>query len=78
MSMAGTREEALKRVPYIHYLVQLEGTNETQVQVLIDSGSEINAMTPAYTLRLGFRARRTNVGAQKIWFHFPDIWNGPG
>ena len=64
--MAGAREEALERVPCIHYPVQFEGTNETQVQALIDSGSEVNAMTPAYASRLGLRARHTNVGAQKI------------
>ena len=64
--MAGAREEALERVPCIHYPVQFEGTNETQVQALIDSGSEVNAMTPAYVSRLGLRARHTNVGAQKI------------
>ena len=51
--MAGARKEALKRVPYIYYPVQFEGTNETQIQALIDSGSEVNAMTQAYTSRLG-------------------------
>ena len=66
MSMAGPREEALKCVPCIHYLVQFEGTNETQVQTLIDSNNVVNAMTPTYTSRLGLRARHTNVGAQKI------------
>ena len=42
--MIGTREEALERVSYIHYPVQFKGTNETQVQALIDSRSEINAI----------------------------------
>ena len=64
--MAGAREEVLERVPCIHYPVQFEGMNETQVQALIDSGSEDNAMTPAYASRLGFWARHTNVKAQKI------------
>ena len=64
--MAGARKEALKRVPYIYYPVQFEGTNETQIQALIDSGSEVNAMTQAYTSRLGLWACHTNVGAQKI------------
>ena len=66
MSMAGTRKEALEHIFYIYYLVQFKGTNKTQVQALIDSGSEVNAMTPAYALRLGLQARHTNVGAQKI------------
>ena len=64
--MAGARKEALERIPYIHYPVQFDGTNKTQVQALIDSGGEVNAMTPAYTSTLGLRARHTNIGAQKI------------
>ena len=64
--IAGAREKALERIPYIHYPVQFEGTNKTQVQALIDSGSDVNTMIPAYTLRLDLRARHTNVGAQKI------------
>ena len=42
------REEDLKHVLCIHYPVQFKGINETQVQTLIDSGSEANAMTLAY------------------------------
>ena len=64
--MTGAREEALERVPCIHYSVQFEGINKTQVQALIDLGSELNAMTPAYASRLGLPAYHTNVGAQKI------------
>ena len=64
--MAGAREEALERVPCIHYPVQFKGTNESQVRALIDSGSEVNVMTAAYALRLGLQARHINVGAQKI------------
>ena len=52
-SMAGAREEALERIPYIHYPIQFEGKNETQVQALIILGSEVNVMTPAYASRLG-------------------------
>ena len=65
-SIAGAREEALKRVLCIHYPVQFKGTNETQVQALIDSDSEVNAMIPAYASKLGLRARHTNVRTQKI------------
>ena len=32
---------------------------------MLDSGSEVNAMSPAYTKRLGFKTRKTNVRAQK-------------
>ena len=58
-------EKIVIRVPCIHYPVQFQGDQE-QVRALLDSGSEINAMSPAYTKKLGFKTRKTNVGAQKI------------
>ena len=33
---------------------------------MLDSGSEVNAMSPTYVERLGLKTRRTYVGAQKI------------
>ena len=33
---------------------------------MLDSGSEVNAISPAYAKRLGLKTRKTNVGAQKI------------
>ena len=33
---------------------------------MLDSGSEINAISPAYTERLGLKTWKTNIGAQKI------------
>ena len=54
---------ALQRVSYIHYPIQFK---KKKVQALIDSGSEINAMTLAYGLKLGLWVYCTNVGAQKI------------
>lgn len=36
------------------------------MRALINSGSEVNTMTSAYTLKLGLQARQTNVGAKKI------------
>ena len=54
---------ALQRVPCIHYLIRFK---KKEVQALIDLGSEVNAMTLAYALRLGLRVHHTNVGAQKI------------
>ena len=33
---------------------------------MLDSGSKVNAMSPAYTKRLGLKTWKTNVGAQKI------------
>ena len=36
------------------------------MQTIIDFSSEVNAMTPAYALKLGLKIYPTNVGAQKI------------
>ncbi len=58
-----TSSEVLQRVPCIWYLVQFQNN---EVQTLIDSGSEVNAMTPAYATKLGLTAWKTSVGAQKI------------
>ena len=54
---------ALQRVPCIHYPIWFK---KKEVQALIDSGSEINAMIPAHVSRLGLRVHRTDIGAQKI------------
>ena len=35
-------------------------------RVLLNSGSKVNAMSLAYVKKLGLKARKTNVGAQKI------------
>ena len=50
----------LQRVHCISYLVQFYGE---EVKVLIDSGNEFNAMTPAYILKLGLQVHLTNVKA---------------
>ena len=44
----------LERVPCIHYPVQFR-KDQAKVQTLIDSGSEVNAMTPAYASKLGLK-----------------------
>ena len=63
--MTGTSLKAvvLERVPYICYPVQFQ---KDQVQALINSGSKVNAMTPAYALKLGLITRKIDVGVQKI------------
>ena len=33
---------------------------------MLNSGSEVNAMSPTFAKRLGLKTRKTNVGAQKI------------
>ena len=53
----------MHRVPCVHYLIRFK---KKEVQALIDSGSEVNVMTPAYTLKLGLQVYRNDVGAQKI------------
>ena len=59
-------EVVLERVPCIYYLLHFRKDKENKVQVLINLGSEINAMTPAYASKLSLRVRRTDVRAQKI------------
>ena len=55
----------LERVSCVHYPLRFR-KDTADVRALIDSGSEVNAMTPAYTSKLGLRVRYTDVGAQKI------------
>ena len=52
-------------VPCICYPMRFK-KSKVQVLALINSGSEVNAMTPAYALKLGLKVHTTNVGAQKI------------
>lgn len=55
----------LEYVSCIYYLLYFK-KNQTKIQALINSGSEVNAMTLIYTARLRLKARSTNVNAQKI------------
>ena len=66
-SVTGIREEniPLTRLPCIHYLVQFQ-KDPNGTQALLDSGSKVNAMNPAYASRIGLRVYRNNIGAQKI------------
>ena len=52
----------LERVTCIQYPIALPGP----VSALLDSGSKINAMHPAFAERLGLVMQTTNVSAQKI------------
>ena len=65
-----SRKAIFERIPCIQYLVQFRRKNDENedkdVKALIDSGSKVNIMHPAYTTRLGLRARKIDVGAQKI------------
>ena len=69
----GSEEVVLKRIPCIYYPVRFqedkrqEGQEgQQQVSAFLNSGSEVNAMSPAYVERLGLKTRKTNIGAQKI------------
>ncbi len=56
--------EALQGVPCIWYPVRFQ--ENQAIRALIDSGSEVNAMTLAYAAKLGLTTRKTSVGTQKI------------
>lgn len=43
----------LGRVPCIHYPVKIRKVKKESIRPLIDSGSEVNLMTPAYAKQLG-------------------------
>ncbi len=55
----------LQGVPCIKYSVQFQ-EDQPKVKAIIDFGSEVNAITPAYAKELGFTTRKTSIGAQKI------------
>ena len=64
--MTSARKEALECVSYIYYPVQFKDTSKAQVQALINSGSEVNAIHPTFAKWLGLFIIPTNIGAQKI------------
>ena len=59
----------LEQVMYIQYLIAFSGGITQNVSALnpvlalLDSGSEVNVMHPAFVKRLGFVVQATNVGA---------------
>lgn len=59
-------EVVLKKVLYIHYLLQFRKNKKNKMQALINLNSKINIITPIYIVKLGLKIRRTNIGAQKI------------
>ena len=70
-SVTGASREALKvrvldRVLYICYPVQFRKNKGKDVLALLNSKSEVNVMTSAYTAYLGLKVRVTDIGAQKI------------
>ena len=63
IEMSKEDDIALERVPYIYYSIWFK---KNEVQALIDSDNEVNAMTPAYTTKQSLKLHHTNIGAQKI------------
>ena len=55
--------EVLQYVLFIQYQIQFQNN---KVQALINFGSKINAMTLAYTIKLGFIIQKTSIRARKI------------
>ena len=65
-SRKAPKVKVLDRVPCICYPIQFRKDKGKDVLALIDSKSEVNAMTPAYAAHLGLKVKVTNVGVQKI------------
>ena len=59
------KEVTLEQVPCIHYPLCFQ-KNIAGVRTLINLGSEVNAITPAYAAKLSVKIRKTDIGAQKI------------
>lgn len=55
----------LKRVLYIQYSMQFK-KYQVKIQALLDSNSEVNAITPAYMARLDLKVQLIDIEAQKI------------
>ena len=65
-SITDVGEEALERVPCIHYPVQFRDRDKAPVQALIKSRSEVNAIYPFFAKQLSLLIRPIDVGVQKI------------
>ena len=59
ISMTGKKEEKLERVPYIWYPI----TFKDQTEALLDSKSEVNAMSQVFAHQLGFKSWKINIRA---------------
>ena len=60
-----SNETILECVPCIWYPVRFQ-KDQDDTQALLDLGSKVNTMKPAYAKKLGLHVRQTDVGAQKI------------
>ena len=64
--METPKVRVLDRIPCTCYPVQFRKDKGKNVVALLNSGSEINAITSAHAAHLGFKVRMTNVSAHKI------------
>lgn len=72
--MTGAAKEViLERVSCIRYLVRFS-KDQVDIQALIDLGSEVNAMHPAYAKKPTLLVRKTDVRAQKIDESCPETF----
>lgn len=53
-------------MPYIHYPVQFQKERKEVTKALINSSSEVNAITLAFTKKLSLQIWQINVKARKI------------
>ena len=53
---------SLEWMPCIYYLLRFQ-KDTAGIKALIDLGSEVNAMTPAYVLKLGLKVQHIDAGA---------------
>ena len=65
MLVTDTSSKEVGRIPCIYYPVRFQKSQE-QVRALLNGGSKVNAMSPAYAKKLGFKTQKTNVKAKKI------------
>lgn len=65
ISITSAKKDVLKYIIYIYFSVWFK-KDITEVQTLINSGSEVNTMVPVYTKKLGLRMQKTNIEALKI------------
>ena len=52
----------LEKMSYIYYPLRFK-KDTVDVKALMDSDNEVNAITPAYASKLGFKVHLTNVRA---------------
>lgn len=68
---AREQDVVLERVLCIQYPIWFK---KNKVQALLDSSSEVNAMTLACGLKLGLKVYSTNIGSQKRDSSTPQTW----